>query len=83
VRRHLKHLSHPILGDTRYGDGKHNRLVRERFALHRLALHAARLSFAHPVTGEPLLVRAPLTEDLARPLAAMGLGELAEAAIEA
>ena len=48
LRRHLKHVFHPIAGDTRYGDGKHNRALRERFGLHRLALHAARLSFTHP-----------------------------------
>jgi tRNA pseudouridine65 synthase len=81
VRRHLKHLSHPILGDTRYGHGEHNRACRSRFALHRLALHAARLAFAHPISGERVVVRAPLPADLAEPLAAMGLLAAAEAAI--
>jgi tRNA pseudouridine65 synthase len=67
IRRHLKHIAHPIIGDVRYGKGAHNRVFRERFGLHRLALHAAELRF-----GE-LTIRAPLTEDLAGPLARMGL----------
>jgi tRNA pseudouridine65 synthase len=79
LRRHLKHISHPIAGDTRYGDGKHNRALRERFGLHRLALHAASLSFAHPRTGERLTLHAALPDDLAAPLRAMSLLETAEA----
>ena len=54
IRRHFKHLSHPLIGDVRYGKGEHNRLFRERFGLHRLALHALELAFDHPETGEPL-----------------------------
>lgn len=40
IRRHCKHISHPLIGDTNYGKGEHNRLWREQFSLHRLALHA-------------------------------------------
>lgn len=79
IRRHLKHISCPILGDTRYGKGEHNRALRERFALHRLALHAQVLVFEHPTTHEPMRVHAPLPSDLAGPLAAMGLLSAAEA----
>ena len=39
IRRHLAGLSRPIIGDTVYGDGRHNRLFRERYGLHRLLLH--------------------------------------------
>ena len=73
LRRHLKHVSHPILGDTRYGDGAHNRACRERFGLHRLALHAAALSFTHPSSGERLTCHAPLPTDLCDVLGAMDL----------
>jgi tRNA pseudouridine65 synthase len=73
IRRHLKHLSHPLIGDVRYGKGEHNRLFRERFGLHRLALHALELGFEHPVEGGWLRVVAPVPEDLAGPLRAMGL----------
>jgi tRNA pseudouridine65 synthase len=81
IRRHLKHVSHPVIGDTRYGHGEHNRAFRERFGLHRLALHAAYLSFDHPRSGERIRVRAPVTSDLAGPLQAMALLEAAEAAV--
>lgn len=82
VRRHLKHLSHPILGDTRFGNGEHNRACRVRFGLHRLALHAARLAFEHPRSGQSIDVCAPLPPDLTGPLTLMGLDSLARAAIE-
>jgi tRNA pseudouridine65 synthase len=74
IRRHFKHISHPLIGDVRYGKGEHNRLFRERFGLHRLALHALELAFEHPETGEALRIAAPVPEDLAGPLRAMGIG---------
>jgi len=73
IRRHLKHVSHPVIGDVRYGKGEHNRLFRERFGLHRLALHALEIAFAHPDDGRLLEIAAPVPEDLAGPLRAMGL----------
>jgi len=73
IRRHFKHLSHPLIGDVRYGKGEHNRMFRERFGLYRLALHAVELAFDHPGTGERLRIVAPLPEDLAGPLRAMGI----------
>lgn len=73
VRRHLKHISHPVIGDVRYGKGEHNRLFRTRFGLYRLALHAAEVSLEHPASGAPSRFQAPLPADLAVPLAAMGL----------
>ena len=75
IRRHFKHLSHPLVGDVRYGKGDINRHFRERFGLHRLALHALELTFEHPDTGGSTTVHAPVPEDLARPLEAMGLLE--------
>jgi tRNA pseudouridine65 synthase len=80
VRRHLKHISHPVIGDVRYGKGEHNRLFRSRFGLFRLALHAAEVSLEHPAHGAPLRFLAPLPADLAGPLAAMGLAGMAGAA---
>jgi len=73
IRRHLKHLSHPIVGDVNYGKGDLNRLFRTRYGLHRLALHAHLLAFDHPATGRRLVVRAPLPADFAAALAALGL----------
>lgn len=73
VRRHLKHISHPVLGDANYGKGALNRELRGRVGLARLALHAASLAFAHPVTGGAVHVSAPLPEDLTVPLRRLGL----------
>ncbi|HEV8550667.1 MAG TPA: pseudouridine synthase [Polyangiaceae bacterium] len=72
IRRHLKHLSCPIIGDVRYGKGEHNRFFRERYGLHRLALHALSLSFVDPVTGSPLTIEAPLPALFAATLEALG-----------
>lgn len=62
IRRHLKHVSCPIIGDVRYGKGEHNRFFRERYGLHRLALHASRLELAE------LSVTAPLAPELSHTL---------------
>jgi tRNA pseudouridine65 synthase len=72
IRRHLKHLRHPIVGDTTYGDGKQNRVARERFGLLRLFLHASKLSLPHPVTGRRIQVEAPLPEELRHTLRELG-----------
>ena len=60
LRRHLKHLSHPIIGDTRYGDGRHNHVFRELLGCARLLLHAARLECEHPLAGIRMDISAPL-----------------------
>jgi len=65
VRRHLKHLSHPLVGDTTWGKGDVNRHFRERYGLHRLALHAERLVLVHPVTAQTVEIRAPVPAPLA------------------
>lgn len=58
LRRHMHHLSHPIIGDTSYGDGVHNRIFREHYNSHRLLLHAAELSFIHPYTRQSIAIKA-------------------------
>ena len=68
IRRHLKHISCPLIGDVRYGKGEHNRLFRESYGLHRLALHATEIRFSHPSGGEEIRVEAPLPDDLRIPL---------------
>jgi tRNA pseudouridine65 synthase len=76
IRRHLKHVSHPIIGDVRYGKGEHNRIFRERFGFHRLALHAWTLRFPHTRSGQTLHVHAPLPPDFTQLLLQLGLGRL-------
>ena len=73
IRRHLKHLGHPLVGDVRYGKGEHNRFFRVHYGLHRLALHAQRIRLPHPRTGDPLEIAAPLPEDLSVPFARLGV----------
>ncbi len=72
LRRHLSHIHHPIIGDTTYGQGRHNRLFRERFGSSRLLLHALSIGFAHPLSGEPLVIRAAPPPDFAAVAAALG-----------
>lgn len=66
IRRHMRHISHKVIGDTIYGEGRHNRFFRERFDVHRLLLHAHRLQLPHPLTGTPLTITAPLPAEFAR-----------------
>lgn len=63
IRRHFKHIFHPLIGDTTYGEGRHNRLFRRLFACHRLLLHAVELKLVHPWTQQDLAVRAPTEGD--------------------
>ena len=72
LRRHMKHIFHPIVGDTKYGRTEHNRLFRKHFDSHRLLLHAASVRFPHPVRGETLEIEAPLPEDFAKITALFG-----------
>ena len=73
IRRHLRHANHPLVGDVTYGSGVINRHYRAEYDLHRLALHASRLAFEHPVTRARIVVEAPLPEDLASVLTKLGL----------
>ena len=72
LRRHLAHLGHPALGDTTYGKEAANAAFRAAHGLTRLFLHAARLVIAHPASGEPLELVAPLTPDLRAVLRSAG-----------
>ena len=73
VRRHLKHIDHPVIGDANYGKGSINRAMAERYDLHRMALHAGALVFCHPVSGRDITVKAPLPRDLREPFTRMGI----------
>ncbi|MBB4845494.1 tRNA pseudouridine65 synthase [Paucibacter oligotrophus] len=60
IRRHLKHIAHPIIGDATHGKGPLNRAVAEFLGLQRLWLHGLRLQIRHPVSGQMLDLQAPL-----------------------
>ena len=64
IRVHLAHLGHPLAGDDKYGDFAWNKaLARE--GLKRMFLHAARVSFVHPASGETMTLAAALPAELA------------------
>lgn len=58
LRRHMKHIHHPIIGDANHGRGRHNRYFAERFGQGRLMLAATAIAFDHPVSGESVVVQA-------------------------
>lgn len=58
LRRHCKHMAHPIIGDATHGKGPLNRALAERLGVQRLWLHAARLELEHPVGGHTLRLEA-------------------------
>src|SRR5688500_1262299 len=61
IRVHLAHAGHPIVGDDKYGDFALNRKLKQR-----LLLHAGRLAFRHPVSGERVKFEAPLPDEMRR-----------------
>ena len=63
LRRHMKHIFHPIVGDTTHGDGKHNTMFREQFNLTRLLLVAKEMTFDHPVSNEEMTIKASLSDE--------------------
>ena len=73
IRRHLRHISHPLVGDVTYGSGAINRHYRATYDLHRLALHASAIAFPHPVTGRRIEVFAPIPDDLGSALDRLAL----------
>jgi tRNA pseudouridine65 synthase len=66
LRRHLKHIAHPIIGDATHGKGPLNRSVAGLLGVQRLWLHALRLELVHPVTGQPLAIEGMPGEEWAR-----------------
>ena len=59
IRVHLAHAGHPVVGDDKYGDFALNRELKQR-----LQLHAAKLSFRHPLTGEQVKLESPLPPEM-------------------
>jgi 23S rRNA pseudouridine955/2504/2580 synthase len=63
IRVHLASQGHPIAGDDKYGDFELNKAL-PRQGLKRMFLHAWRLQFDHPATGERVALLAPLPAEL-------------------
>ena len=62
IRRHFSHLRHPIIGDNKHGDVKHNRFFREEWDIQRLLLHARSINFIHPHANTSIRIDAPLPQ---------------------
>ena len=66
LRRHLKHIFHPIIGDSKHGDLHQNRAFSHYFAVKRLMLHASSVKIIHPITLKPITIHAKLSDDWLR-----------------
>lgn len=73
IRRHLNGITHPIIGDVKYGDRHHNHLFNDWRGYHRLYLAATSLRFIHPATEQPMTIQAPLQNDFVATLSALNL----------
>lgn len=77
IRVHLAHLGFPILGDEKYGEFALNKTLK-RDGLKRMALHAWRMAFRHPLTSAPLEFIAPMPNGIGNYIAAVDAGKARE-----
>ncbi len=72
LRRHMKHINHPIVGDSTHGRGRHNRFFQQQFACRRLLLACVNMRFRHPASGEEITIRAPVGDSFVEVTVRMG-----------
>lgn len=63
LRRHMKHIFHPIIGDSKHGDLHQNRAFADYFNLKRLMLHATKLKITHPINKKAITIHAKLDQN--------------------
>ncbi len=73
LRRHMKHIFHPIIGDEKYGDRRHNRAFEQAFGRRRLMLSATELRIPLPTADPEACIVAPIDEDFKGVLSELGL----------
>jgi tRNA pseudouridine65 synthase len=66
LRKHFSHIFHPIIGDRTHGCNKQNKLFKDTWEMETMLLHAAQLSFIHPVTEVLTVIEAPLQNEFKR-----------------
>ena len=76
LRRHLKHIAHPIIGDATWGKGIHNRFFQQRFGCGRLLLACTGIELRHPQDGRILSITARPGDDFASVVGALGWNEI-------
>ena len=69
IRRHFNHMAHPIVGDTTYGDRRHNRLFAEQVGCKRLLLAATQLTLTHPLSGSRFTIVAGTGQEFEKAIA--------------
>ncbi|MDB5136502.1 MAG: pseudouridylate synthase [Mucilaginibacter sp.] len=72
LRKHFSHIFHPIIGDRTHGCNKQNRLFKEKWDMTTMLLHASSAMFKHPVSGEIIVIEAPLQKEFIRVMEIMG-----------
>jgi len=75
LRRHMKHIAHPIIGDANWGKGVHNRFFQRHFGCHRLLLACTGLRLRHPRDGAALAIDCPPEAGFATVIEALGWSE--------
>ncbi|NOQ71361.1 MAG: pseudouridine synthase [Crocinitomix sp.] len=58
LRKHMNKISHPIIGDHKYGNRHHNKMFAEELGFANMFLHAAAIEFEHPVSNEVISISA-------------------------
>ncbi|MBD3638194.1 MAG: pseudouridine synthase [Crocinitomicaceae bacterium] len=76
LRKHMNKIAHPIIGDTKYGNRHHNHTFKDRFGHSRLYLHAHKLSFTHPESGQKLTFKAGFPKFWKEDLTVLGFQEI-------
>ena len=66
IRKHFKHISHHLIGDTTHGNGRHNRFFRVHYGIHRLLLMSRQLGFMHPYADSRIQITAGSDTDWQR-----------------
>jgi len=66
IRKHMSHVFHPVIGDRTHGCNKQNKLFKDKWDMTTMLLHASQLNFKHPVTGDEVMIGAPLQAEFIR-----------------
>jgi len=72
LRKHFAHIFHPIIGDRTHGCNKQNKLFKDKWEMNTMLLHASQLSFTHPITHEPVTIKAELQPKFLEVMKLMG-----------
>jgi tRNA pseudouridine65 synthase len=80
LRRHMKHIRHPIIGDTKYGNSTHNHFFRDFFNCNCLLLNAVSLKLRHPVTGAMVEISTRVSNEFESVLAKLNWSSFIESA---